>query len=301
MRHSRERLVECKIAFVYWVNMTIDYEVEYNNRARVPEHVEIFARWHEDAAAYRVAAHHAQYLSYGPSPRQTIDVFPAKNDGPETPLALFIHGGWWRTLAPSEFSHMVAGPNAHGVTVGVAGYDLCPTCSIADIIRQIRNACLFLWRRRRQRIFVYGHSAGGHLAACMVATDWKTLDPNAPSDLVPAAYAVSGVFDLTPLTQISINQDLKLDNKSARDSSPLYWRVPVGRLLDAVVGGAESNEFLRQSKTIAESWRQDMAITRYEAVPHANHFDVIDPLSDPKSAMTYRVVKLSHQVQGMTI
>jgi arylformamidase len=282
--------------------MQIDYEVEYDNRARVPEHVEIFARWHRDAQAYRNAALHSEMgISYGSSPRQTIDFFPAKNERATTPLAMFIHGGWWRTLAPSEFSHMAQGPNAHGVSVAVVGYDLCPTVSIATIIEQMWSASLFLWRKHRRRIMVYGHSAGGHLAACMTATNWKTLDPSAPDDLVPAAHAVSGIFDLTPLTQISINQDLKLDEKTARACSPLYWNVPAGRTLDAVVGGIESSEFLRQSETVAKAWRQGMAMTRYEAVPGANHFDVIDPLSDPKSAMTRRVVELAHQVQAMAL
>lgn len=280
----------------------INYEVEYDNRARVPEHPEIFARWHREAEAYRAAARGAELgLSYGPSPRQTIDLFPAKDDGGKAPLALFIHGGWWRTLAPSEFSQVAAGPNAHGVTVAVAGYDLCPSVSIATIIEEMRAACLYLWRKRRQRIMVYGHSAGGHLAACMLATDWKTLDPSAPADLVPAAYAISGVFDLAPLTQISINQDLKLDEKSAHDCSPLYWRVPAGRSLDAVVGAIESNEFLRQSKAIAEAWRQGMATTRYEAIAGANHFTVLDPLGDADSAMTRRVVELAKQVGAIAL
>jgi arylformamidase len=279
--------------------MTIDYEVEYDNRARVPEHPEIFARWQCEAAAYRAAARGAEFgISYGPSPRQAIDLFPAKDDGAATPLAVFIHGGWWRSLEPASFSQMAAGPNAQGVTVAVAGYDLCPTVSIAAIIDEMRAACLHLWRKRRQRMCVYGHSAGGHLAACLVATDWKTLDPDAPADLVPAAYAISGVFDLAPLTKISINQDLRLDETSAHAASPLYWRVPAGHSLDAVVGALESSEFLRQSQTITEAWRQGMGKTRYEAIPGANHFTVLDPLSEPNSAMTVRVVELSRQVQA---
>ena len=183
------------------------------------------------------------------------------------------------------------------MSVAVVGYDLCPLVSIADIIEQIRTACLTLWRRRRQRILVYGHSAGGHLAACMAATDWKTIAHDAPADLVPAAYAVSGVFDLTPLVGISINEDLRLNEGEARRVSPLFWRVPAGRSLDAVVGALESGEFLRQSRTVAEAWRQGMAITRYEEVTGTNHFTVIDPLNQADSAMTARVAALAYSVQ----
>jgi arylformamidase len=278
--------------------MAIDYEKEYDNRGRVPEHPQIFERWAREAADYRAAARGAELgLSYGPSPRQTIDLFPAKDDGPATPLMLFIHGGWWRSLEPSSFSQLAAGPNAKGVTVAVAGYDLCPQVSIAQIIEQMRAACRYLWRKRGQRISVAGHSAGGHLTACMVATDWKVLEPGAPADLTPAGYSISGVFDLTPLTQISVNQDLQLDEQSARAASPLYWKVPPGRVLDAVVGGTESSEFLRQSKTIADAW-QGKAETRYEEVPGANHFTVIAPLAETDSAMTARVVELANKVQA---
>jgi arylformamidase len=281
--------------------MTIDYEVEYDNRARVPEHVDIFARWHREAQDYRAAAHNAKLgIGYGPSMRRTIDLFPAKDDD-KAPLAMFIHGGWWRTLAPSEFSQMAAGPNARGITVAVVGYDLCPNCAITDIIDQMRVACLYLWRKRRQRIFIYGHSAGGHLAACMVATDWKALASDAPADLVPSAYAISGVFDLLPLVHVSQNVDLRLDETEARRVSPLYWKVPAGRSLDAVVGALESSEFLRQSKSVAEAWRQAHALTRYEEIAGTNHFTVIDLLNDPNSAMTARVAALSQSVNSMRL
>ena len=282
--------------------MPIDYENEYDNRGRVPEHPEIFARWESQTKAYRAAAQGAELgLSYGPSPRQYVDIFSGKNAGPNAPLAMFIHGGWWRLLDPTMYSMLAACPNAQGVTVALAGYDLCPQVSIATIIEEMRAAVLFLWRRYKRRVFVYGHSAGGHLAACMVATDWTTLDPGAPADLVPAAYAISGLFDLAPLTQVSQNADLKLTDESARASSPLYWRVPAGRTLDAVVGGIESSEFLRQSKTIADAWRQGMAQTRYEEIAGANHFTVLDPLADCDSAMSKRVVELARQVQGMAL
>lgn len=275
---------------------TIDWEVEYNNRARVPEHPEIFARWTRDAAAYRdelgKQGRAELGLKYGPSPRQTIDLFKPRGAA-NGPLALFIHGGYWRSLEPSQFSQMARGMNAHGVTVAVSGYDLCPQVSIAQIIQQTQAACLALWKKLGRRIMVTGHSAGGHLAACMVATDWKKLDANAPADLVPAGYATSGLYDLEPLLHLSSNADFKLDAAEARRISPLFWPVARGRALDAVVGALESSEFLRQSKIVADGWRDKGAETRYEAVPGLNHFTICDPMTDPDSAMTRRLVELA--------
>ena len=277
--------------------MAIDYEVEYNNRARVPEHPEIFARWQREAAAYRAEAGgdgRAELgLRYGASPRQIIDLFKAK-DG-TAPLAMFVHGGYWRSLEPATFSQMARGLNTRGVTVAVSGYDLAPQVSIGEIIRQTQQACLFLWKRFGQRIMVSGHSAGGHLAACMVATDWKALDRDAPADLVPAGYAISGLFDLSPLLHLATNADFKLDAAEARRISPLFWPVAKNRVLDAVVGGIESAEFLRQSRIVADGWRERGVETRYEAVPGMNHFTVCDAMSDPKSGMVDRLAELAQR------
>ena len=279
--------------------MPIDYEVEYNNRARVPEHPQIFEGWQRDAAAYREKAKsegRAELgVRFGGTARQFVDLLAPNGGAADAPLALFIHGGYWRSLDPSMFSHLAQGMNAHGVTVAVSGYDLVPQVSIADIIAQTQAACLLLWNKFGRRIMVSGHSAGGHLAACMLATDWTKL--GGPADLVPAAYAISGLFDLTVLTHLAGNAEFKLTEASAKAISPLFWPAPKGKVLDAVVGGAESSEFLRQSKIIADAWAKDSK-TRYEAVPGMNHFTVCDAMADPASAMTKRLVELSKRAQN---
>jgi arylformamidase len=279
--------------------MPIDYEAEYNNRARVPEHPAIFARWAREAEDYRAEAMKERRaelgLSYGSTARQFIDLFSPGRER-AAPLALFIHGGYWRSLDPSLFSHMARGINAHGIAVAVAGYDLCPHVTIADIIDQIRHACIFLWLRTGQKIMVYGHSAGGHLAGAMVATEWRTLFPRAPADLVPAAYSISGLFDLTPLLQVNMAADLRLDQAQARELSPLFWPPPTGRTFDAVVGGLESSEFLRQSRIIIDAWSKAGVASRYQAIAGTNHFTVIDALADPKSPMVGRLAELARML-----
>lgn len=142
-------------------------------------------------------------------------------------------------------------------------------------------------------LVVSGHSAGGHLAACMLATDWPAYDASLPKDLVRAAYAISGLFELEPLVTTSVNKALGLDHDAAKAASPLYWKPPAGKTLDAVVGGNESAEYHRQSRTMAEVWGRAGVATRFGVVPDANHFTAIAPLADPDSAMVKRLKELT--------
>ena len=272
------------------MSMAIDYEVEYNNRARVPEHPVHMAEWVRNAKAYREAhAGRWHVIRYGPGARHAIDFFPAENQGP---IVVFIHGGYWQAFDASSFSHLAAGLNAHGISVAIPSYDLCPNVAIADIIRQMRTAARELARLGRPLV-MSGHSAGGHLAACMLATDWRALDAALPEDLVTSAYAISGLFDLVPLVRTTVNNALRLDEVAARDASPLFWTAPARGSLDAVVGGNESAEYFRQSQSMVESWGAAGLATRFAAIPDANHFTAIAPLADPASPMTLRLKQLA--------
>lgn len=263
----------------------MDLQAEYDNRARVPEHPAIFGAWQRDAAAWRAACPKAELdLAYGETERQKLDLFSPGPD--QAPLAMFIHGGYWQALDRSFASHCARGLNAHGVAVAVPSYDLCPTVPLATIVAQMRAAAVFLWRRRGQRLLAMGHSAGGHLAVMLLATDWQAMAPDLPADLVKAALPISGVFDLAPLLSTTIGAGLGLDAEAARALSPRFLAAPA-RPLHCVVGGAESLEFLRQSQALAEAWGG-----AYEAQAGANHFTVIAPLAEPQSGLVRRALAL---------
>ena len=255
-----------------------DYEAEYDNRARVPEHPAIFEAWARDSAAWR-AERPPETVRYGESERAAIELFEAGAG----PVVAFIHGGYWQAMDRSLFSHMARGLNGRGVGVGVVGYDLCPTVTVAEIVEQVREACAALMRRTGERLVVVGHSAGGHLAACMLA------DGRAD---VRVAYSISGLFDLHPLTATRLNGALRLSTAEAERLSPLRRTPCPGAVLDAVVGEAESTEFHRQSQVIVAAWGAAGAVTRYEPLPGANHFTAIAPLAEPDSAMVERLLEL---------
>lgn len=269
-----------------------DYESEYNNRARVPEHPGIIAGWQADAAAYRGEAVCELGIRYGEGPRQSYDLFK-----PETvtgkAIVLFIHGGYWQALDPSYFSHMARGLNQRGVPVAVAGYDLCPQVELGHIVWELQQAAAALWRRFNLPVIAAGHSAGGHLSACLLATGWKNVDPELPDHVVPAAYGISGLYNLKPLTETSINNALGLTMESAERESPLFWPAPSPLVMDAVVGGAESAEYLKQSRRLVDVWGLEGVRTRYEEIAGANHFTVIAGLADPQNAMTARIAALA--------
>lgn len=270
------------------MNPDIDYEVEYNNRARVPENPSIIAGWARDAAAYR-EQRAPRRIPYGPGARNSIDFFP---DDKEGPIVVFIHGGYWQALDGSFFSHLAAGLNAHGISVAIPSYDLCPGVTVDEIIRQMRMASRELARLGRSLV-ISGHSAGGHLAACMLATDWPAFDASMPRAIVAAAYAISGLFDLGPLVVTSINNALRLDQVTARAVSPLFWKAPARGSLDVVVGENESAEYFRQSRTIVDRWGTAGLPTRFGTIPNANHFTAIAPLADPNSPMVLRLKELA--------
>ena len=268
----------------------MDLAVEYDNRARVREHPEIIARWAYEAERFRATAGGEFDLEYGARPRNRVDVFQSAATS-AGPLVIFIHGGYWRSFDKSSFSHMAAGALAHGLPVAVPSYSLCPDATIPDIIAELRQCCLFLWNRIGRPLVVTGHSAGGHLAACLAATRWENY--GAPPDLIRAGLSASGIFDLRPLMATPLNADLCLDAVSAVLSSPILWPMQAKCPFDIWVGGEESCEFLRQSRSLASAWTGLGLAAPYVELAGANHFSIVNEFADPRSRLCVRLSELA--------
>jgi arylformamidase len=246
-------------------------EREYNNRERVPEHPAIFARWEKDSAFVRETLSGTLDIPYGLHARHRFDFFPAAGSDR---LLVFFHGGYWRGLDKRFFSWLAPCYVAAGVSVAVANYRLCPEVRIPDIVDDAVDAlnAIAAHASSAKRIVIAGHSAGGQLVGAVFAALPGRLAFDTAR--IAGGVPVSGVFDFRPIPLFSSNADLKLDADSAR-ALDLYDRVPmVPAPLVVAVGGAESGEFLRQSRLLADRWKP--RVKALLELPTLDHFTVMD-------------------------
>jgi arylformamidase len=268
---------------------SVGLERMYNNRALVPDYARYFEAWRTGSLAARASGAGAQLdLPYGPTALQRLDVFPAANGVKNAPVLFFIHGGYWRSLDKSDHSFIAPAFTAQGVCVVVPNYTLCPSIGIDGIALEMVRALAWTATHAAEhggdsrRIVVAGHSAGGHLAAMLMACRWSQVDRRLRPDLVGAALSLSGLFDLRPLQFTPFLQaDLRLDEATARRCSPALMPRPSRGRLVAVVGGNESPEFLRQNALIRSSWGRTR-VPVCESLPGLNHFSVLDALAQPE-------------------
>lgn len=266
-----------------------DYEVEYDNRARVPEHPSIMSRWAKASAALRAGGRCKLDLPYGATDRQRYDLFlPAAEPAG---LVVYVHGGYWQRGDRKDYAFVAAALLDHDIAVAVPSYTLAPAASVAAMVGEMRRAVAAVADRTGLAPVVVGHSAGGHMAAMLLATDWRDLGMSPPG--LRSAVSLSGVFDLDPLLSTSLNAALGLDAASARSVSPLHGPAPPrGSRFIAAVGALESREFLRQSRVMAEAWRQAGIDAEDMVVPGTNHFTIVDQVTDAGSPLFRSICNL---------
>ncbi len=280
-----------------------DYDQEeldrqLNLRARWPEHVDHFERWHRESEAVRERSGTWRELVYGDSPGQRLDFFAAAEQDAPSPLLAFIHGGYWQSLDKADFDYLAPPFLQAGIAYASLNYDLAPVASIEEMVAQIRRCLAYLHRESQhlgldpERLFVAGHSAGGHLATMAAATDWRNEPGSPPADLVKGAISISGVYELEPLRLSYHNEILHLNEDMARRMSPMELQPSAAAPILAVVGGEETDEFLRQQRDFAEAWRARGHQVNAVELPGLNHFTVVDRLGDPDSELYTRALDM---------
>ena len=279
-------------------------ETQYNNRARVPAHAAHFERWVDASAAARVSLACVLDVAYGSAPGERLDVFAAAAAPPlplmgapastlrGAPVLVFLHGGYWRSLDKADHSFVAVPFVRGGVCVVVPNYTLCPAITVPGIVDEVQRA--LDWTRQHigdhggnpERITLVGHSAGGHLAAALLAR---------PLSGARNALSISGLFDLEPLRHAPfLQRDLRLSAEDARAASPVHAAPPGAGVLHCVVGGLESAEFVRQNTLLEAAWGSDK-VPVCEALPGLDHFTVLDALADPAHGLHRQALDLLHR------
>lgn len=268
---------------------------QYDNRRRVPEFAQYIARWRETSALARAGLRCHLDVPYMPPGVVTLDVFPAARR--DAPVLVFVHGGYWRTLDKADFSFVAAPFVAAGAMVVVPNYSLCPSVTIDTIALQTAHALAWVHRHAEPyggnaaRTVVAGHSAGGHLAAMMLACNGTVLASDLPATLTDRAISISGLYDLAPIAATpSLQVDLRLTPDVVARASPAWFAAPQGAKLCSVVGALESEEFLRQNRLIRERWGL-AAVPVCEELPARNHFSALDDLVAPLAPLHGRALR----------
>lgn len=272
-----------------------DYELLYNPRLVVPDHPQIFDRWGRSSERARASLEGYLDVPYGPAEAEKLDLFRAQ--GRSRGLLMYIHGGYWRSLDKKRFSFVAPALVKAGITVAIPNYALCPAVQVENIVMQMVQACAWLYRNGANfgapahRLFVCGHSAGGHLAAMLLCCQWPRYAPDLPTKVVSSALSISGLYDLTEIVKVpSINNDVRLTVKSAVKVSPAFMPPATDAPFYTAVGGSENEGFHIQNALIARKWGK--ARRADVPCPRENHFTILDELCRPESSLFGAVLRM---------
>ncbi len=277
-------------ANVYLAYTRAELDAQYNNRRRYPQFLTYFENWTKWSAVTRATLPCQVGVAYGPSPMETLDIFPAAT--PNAPIQVFIHGGYWYSLDKSHNGFVAEGFRPNGVTTVVINYGLAPDVRMDEIVRQNRAAIAWVYRNAQSfgadpaRLHVSGQSAGGHLATMMLATDWPALASDLPAAVVKSACSMSGIYDLEPIRLCYLNDKVRLDAEEAKRNSPIHQRYPVRAPLMFVSGDIESAEYARQAETMEALWHRLNYPSNIISLKGDNHFTLVHQLREPASRLT---------------
>lgn len=267
-------------------HQVMDWDDAYANGANIAGGDRWPGVWVEPARAFRQLLETEDRarldLRYGDQTRNRLDLFLP--EGTPKGLVVFVHGGFWMKLDKSFWSHLAAGPLAHGHAVAMPSYTLCPDIRIAGIVREVAQAIEMAATEVDGPVRLTGHSAGGHLVARMICQ----ASPLAESikERVANTVSISGLHDLRPMMRTAMNLTLAIDGAEAATESPALVEPMDGARLCCWVGGNERSEFLRQNALLANVWTGLGASTMVVEEPDRHHFNVIDGLADPDHPLT---------------
>jgi len=259
-------------------------DAAYNNGQAVPSWVGTFAGWTAESADIRARYAATMDLPYGMAERQKIDLYPGQDPG--APCLVYFHGGYWMRNSREMFAVLGEGVAARGWSVAMPGYTLAPQACLADIVRECSTALDWLAAHAPAHgvagpMIVAGWSAGGHLAAMALS-----------HGAVTAGLGISGIFELAPLADTYLNENLRLSAAEIADLSPLR-RLPVMKPFAITYGARELPALVANSHAMHAARLRAGAPGPLLPVADADHFSILDTMRRPDGALTRALLALA--------
>ena len=282
--------------FVYKTYDQASLDSQYNNRLHVPDYAAYLQRWERQSRETETKYPVIKDIPYGHLPRERLDVYPSARPGSKT--LVFIHGGYWQMLDKALFHFVANGFHALGITTVLLTYPLAPEASIDQVVLSCRKAIQWLFQNvdthhgDPHQLYVAGHSAGGHLAAMLLATEWERFTSGVPVNVLKGACLISGLFDLTPIQLSYLNKVLKMDGETAVQNSPIRFEPPKTCPVIVAVGEAETTAFNEQSKELYTCWKEKGAAVQLLQLPQLNHYSIVDTIADRNAPLHKMICRL---------
>ncbi len=270
-------------------------EKQYNPRTTVtPE--QLLAYTEQGARASEAARHKFKGvydLRYGSGPLETADFFYCGK--PNQPVMVFFHGGYWRARDKKDYSFVVNGVLPLGCSVVVMNYDLCPAVTVAQIVDQTRRGLEWVaqqaasWGVDGDKILVSGHSAGAHIIAATLAQTGEAFQLKQHS--IKKAYLISGVFDVEPVLEISVNEEVHLKPADVHALSPVRHPFAADVNYEVFVGGAEPRDWIGESSRMAAHLNAMGCRVGLHELPGLNHYTVLHEMDSPTGYISKLVAR----------
>jgi arylformamidase len=258
-----------------------------------PNQDELIARYRTRSMATRQRLKHQAGVSYGPAPDEVLDIFPAEKAG--APMQVFVHGGAWRGGSKDIYSFPADTFVPAGATYVALSFANIPKVRMPEMVEQIRRAVAWLHGNAgsfggdADRIYVSGHSSGGHLAAVLLTTDWEAL--GLPGDVIKGGVCASGLYEMRPVMLSSRRSYVTLSPEEEAALSPLRHLARIRCPIGVVHGTRESPEFQRQARAFVAALAAGGYRHEFAVLDELNHFEVCDSLADPHSVLSQMALR----------
>jgi arylformamidase len=228
------------------------FEEQFVLRKTLPDFAGDVAEWERLSTDDNFRGHECFVETYGPHPRQTVEIFKADAESEGRGLFIFAHGGFWRAMEREQSRFMATPFLKRGYDVAITEYRLMPQFRLADLVDDTVAALVHLAEisgpaRLSANRIISGHSAGAHLAlhGALRAAEHGAVSGD---DML---LLFSGVFDIFPVQGTAIGDELKMPVKEVADWS-LYPGMRIDHPVFFIVGDDETDDFKRQSYIGAE-------------------------------------------------